>query len=174
MRRPSEACLSYALTSTCTMNHRSNPSLVSPHLIELDEHDTWYYSLSGNLTIWSPPTPLSPMTALLKEQFGKCHTSLSHVATKKMFCGLRCAHPFQSQFSTAMGFSLHKDYTQQVLKITITIFFPSTHLQHDYDQSNSALETETTNLFWKVYQMDFKGGDLLLINPIERVSDTPN
>jgi len=40
MRRLSKACLSYALTPTCTMNHHSDLSLVSSHLIELDEHDT--------------------------------------------------------------------------------------------------------------------------------------
>lgn len=174
MRKLSEACLSYALTPTCTMNHRSNPSLVSPHLIELDEHDTWYYSLSGNLTIWSPPppTPLSPMTALLRNNLVSATPAFLMLLTKKLFCGLRCAHPFQSQFSTTMGFSLYKNYTWQALKISITISFPLTHLQRDYDQSNSALETETTNLFWKVYQMDFKGGDLLLINQIESVWHT--
>lgn len=119
-----------------------------------------------------PPHPPQPNESSFKEQFGKCHTSLSHVANKKLFCGLRCAHPFQSQFSTTMGFSLHKDYSRQALKMTITISFPLTHLQRDYDQSNSALETETTNLFWKIYQMDFKGGDLLLINQIESVWHT--
>jgi len=91
-RPPSEACLSYALAAlACTMERRCDLSSVSSHLIELDERDTRYAALSGNLTVSVRPRMTSSVNDF-EEQFCKVPRQPgAHVARKAMRGGLMCA-----------------------------------------------------------------------------------